>query len=129
MNRTILATAGLLGGLGVALGALGAHALKGQLDADGLETFRTAVFYQLVHALFLLFLAVAGDDRVPGRKVLFRLVTAGVIAFSGSLYLLATAPLTGLETGWFGWITPLGGLLLISAWLLTFFRVLARKSG
>jgi len=110
---------GLLGALGVGLGAFGAHGLEGALadHADGphlLEIWGTAGRYHLIHALALL--GVAAHPRrpaVPG--VLF---VAGILLFSGSLYLM---PLLSLGVGgswsWLGAITPLGGLAFISGWI------------
>jgi uncharacterized membrane protein YgdD (TMEM256/DUF423 family) len=93
----------LLGFLGVALGAFGAHALQGRLDERGQELWRTAVAYQMWHALAIL----AVSDK--GSKHLF---TAGVAVFSGTLYALALGAPRGL-----GAVTPIGGLLLLAGWL------------
>lgn len=124
MNKTILSTAALLGLTAVVLGALGAHALKASLPAPALESFQTAVEYQMYHALFLLFLG--GQARLPenGVRWIYRLILTGVLCFSGSIYLLSTRELTGLDFTAFAWITPLGGLFLILGWGLLFYRVL-----
>jgi len=95
-----------LGFLGVAAGAFGAHALQGRLAPDLLPVWETAARYQLMHAIVLVFAGWIGA-RLAGR-----LFTAGIVIFSGSLYLLA---LTG--TRWLGAITPLGGLCLLAGWL------------
>lgn len=93
--------AALLGFLGVALGAFGAHALEGKLDARGQELWRTAVFYQLVHAVAML--------AAPSTSKLFG---PGVLVFSGTLYALALG-----GPRWLGAVTPIGGLLLLAGWL------------
>jgi uncharacterized membrane protein YgdD (TMEM256/DUF423 family) len=98
----------LLGFLAVALGAFGAHALKGVLQAHGREaTWETAVLYHLVHAVVLLFVA-HGRPRAVWP---FRCFTAGILIFSGSLYVLC---LTGQT--WLGAVTPVGGLCLLAGW-------------
>jgi uncharacterized membrane protein YgdD (TMEM256/DUF423 family) len=102
----------LLGACGVALGAFGAHGLKARLDPAMLAVFETAVRYHLTHALALLAVAWAAE-RWPGTPVTAAgwLFVAGIVIFSGSLYLLV---LTGAR--WLGAVTPLGGLALIAGW-------------
>ncbi|MDX1333300.1 MAG: DUF423 domain-containing protein, partial [Robiginitalea sp.] len=120
---TILATGALFGFLAVVLGALGAHSLKTVLSETALESFRTGVSYQMYHALFLLFLGSTTrlGDRV--KKPVYFLILAGVLCFSGSIYALTTGPLAGLDFSPIGWITPVGGVLLIGGWLLLLYRV------
>ncbi len=98
----------------VALGAFGAHALKGHLSAEMLSIYQTAVQYHFWHALGLLGVGVL-MTRSPGGSALAGIVwllIAGLLLFSGSLYLLA---LTGAT--WLGAVTPVGGLAFIAAWL------------
>ena len=104
----------LLALLGVAAGAFGAHALRGQLEPSRLQVFETAVRYQLVHALALVF-AGANHDTAPrpGTVAAGVLFLAGVALFSGSLYLLV---LTGV-TAW-GAVTPFGGVSFMAGWLV-----------
>jgi uncharacterized membrane protein YgdD (TMEM256/DUF423 family) len=94
-------------------GAFGAHALKSRLDGPMLEVWETAARYEAYHALALI--ALAGIPMSVGR--LLRpsawCFVAGIIIFSGSLYILA---ITGIK--WLGAITPIGGLLLICGWVL-----------
>jgi uncharacterized membrane protein YgdD (TMEM256/DUF423 family) len=106
--------AALLGAIGVALGAFGAHALRGHVPPEDLEIWRTAVLYHLLHAVALLALASVGD-RVRLRRVVTALWLAGVVVFSGSLYALV---LTGAR--WLGAITPAGGVALIAGWATLF---------
>jgi uncharacterized membrane protein YgdD (TMEM256/DUF423 family) len=113
-TRSIALAAGLLGFLGVALGAFGAHALKETLTAHGtLETWRTAVLYQLVHSVALL--ALAGWHGAPAKmlRVAAWCLTGGVVLFSGSLYWLALG-----GPRFLGPVTPLGGLSLLAGWAL-----------
>lgn len=107
-----LIAAALAGASGIALGAFGAHALRARLDPAALATWNTAVLYHLVHALALLALALFA--RATGRPVLLpsTLFAAGIVLFSGSLYLLA---LTSWR--WLGPLTPLGGVAFIAGWL------------
>lgn len=107
-TRWILLAGALLGGLGVALGAFGAHALKSSLDAMRLGWWNTAVQYQLWHAVALVALAAL---PLPGRGLAAGLMIAGSLVFAGTLYVMA---LTGLK--WLGAVTPIGGLLLIAGW-------------
>ena len=102
---------GILGALGVALGAFGAHALKADLEEAGLmDTWRTAVLYHLVHTATLLAISLAKADLRFEKAILY-CWTGGILLFSGSLYGLCL-------TGWsfLGPITPFGGLLFISGW-------------
>jgi uncharacterized membrane protein YgdD (TMEM256/DUF423 family) len=97
----------------VAFGAFGAHALKASLPPDLLVVFETGVRYQMYH-VFALCAAAWGWARWQSRPFVFAggLFVAGIVVFSGSLYLLA---LTG--TRWLGAITPLGGLAFLAGWL------------
>jgi uncharacterized membrane protein YgdD (TMEM256/DUF423 family) len=113
----LAATGAVLGFLGVAAGAFGAHALQGRLAPDLLAVWETAARYQLMHAVVLVFTGWIGA-RLAGR-----LFTAGIVIFSGSLYMLA---LTG--TRWLGAVTPLGGLCLLAGWLALAWK-LARTPG
>ncbi len=104
------ASAAIFLALAVMLGAFGAHGLRGRLDAYGMGLWEKAVFYHFIHALGMLIvplLAPAAPSRVCW------LLFAGILIFSGSLYLLAV---TGIRA--FGAITPIGGLSFIAAWLL-----------
>ncbi len=107
MKSLLGAIASFSGGLAVILGALAAHALKDQLSEAGtLESWKTAALYHLTHSMVALFLAQAGFRRVGWTML------AGILLFSGSIYLLCL--FDGLS--WLGPITPVGGLLLIGAW-------------
>lgn len=128
MNRKIILTAALLGIISIVLGAFGAHALKKMIDVNALATFETGVRYQMYHALFLLFLATNNMIQEKTKKVIHILVIFGVLFFSGSIYLLATNALTAFDFKVIGFITPIGGLLLIIAWTLLFIDFLKNKS-
>jgi uncharacterized membrane protein YgdD (TMEM256/DUF423 family) len=112
--RKVLAVGGALIALATILGAFGAHALKSQLSPDKLQVYETAVRYHFFHALGLLAIGVllrSMDSELLRWSAV--LVIAGVVLFSGSLYLLTFgAPRV------VGVITPLGGLALIAGWIL-----------
>ena len=104
----------VLGFLGVALGAFAAHGLKARLEELGtLKAFETGVRYHMYHALALVACAWVAA-RWPGAAANASgwLFIAGVVLFSGSLYVLA---LTGVK--WLGAITPFGGVLLLAGWV------------
>ena len=108
VNVPIFRLAAALGFLAVALGAFGAHVLKGTLQTnDTTAVWGTAVLYHFIHAIVLLLLATQ-----PGAsRAISSLFVAGSVLFSGSLYLLA---LTNIK--WLGAITPLGGLCFLAGW-------------
>jgi uncharacterized membrane protein YgdD (TMEM256/DUF423 family) len=116
-QRFPLLAAGILGGIGVVLGAVGTHALGPSLAARGMrDAWETGVHFQMFHALALL--GLAGWMRPPPTGIAAKRATrairawlAGTILFSGSLYVLALG-----GPHWVGPITPLGGLFLIAGW-------------
>lgn len=110
--------AGLLGFLGVATGAFGAHLLKSRLSPDLLAIWQTAVLYHLLHAVALLALALFGKSSGADIRVGAIAFTAGILVFSGSLYALA---LSGIRV--LGAITPLGGLAFLVGWAWVAFRL------
>jgi uncharacterized membrane protein YgdD (TMEM256/DUF423 family) len=118
MNKQLLITASILGLLGIALGAFAAHGLKPLISIEAQQTFETGVRYQMYHALFLLFLGLTNQINLKIKKTLFYLVIIGVILFSGSIYGLATNSLTNFDFKSIGFVTPIGGLLLIISWLI-----------
>lgn len=110
MNSRLFALAALFAGLAVVTGAFGAHALKATLTPNMLSVWHTAVNYQMWHGLGLGLIALYSRPSAAWHWSA-RLMIAGIVLFSGSLYLLV---LTGF--GWLGMITPLGGLAFIAAW-------------
>ena len=127
MERKIVTTATLFGAIAIVLGAFGAHALKKVLPLEALNTFETGVKYQMYHALFLLFVSTTPLITIKVKKAISYLVTLGIILFSGSIYLLATNSLTAFDFKTIGFLTPIGGLLLILAWVTMFLNVLKKK--
>lgn len=122
--KFILVSAALAGMLAVILGAFAAHGLKGHLSESLLNTFQTAVQYQMYHALAVILVVVLyryTPDSMLVWSAGFMLV--GILLFSGSLYALS---LSGIK--WFGPITPAGGLCFIIGWGLLIFAAL-RSQG
>jgi uncharacterized membrane protein YgdD (TMEM256/DUF423 family) len=113
MDRVLLAVASGLAFVGVAAGAFGAHALRARITPEMLAVFQTGVLYHLVHAAALVGVALAAA-RWPSSLVHAGgwLLVAGILLFSGSLYLLAV---TGVRP--LGAITPIGGVCFLAGWL------------
>lgn len=113
MLRTFLLFAAFFGFTGVALGAFAAHGLKSRLSADYLAIFQTGVHYQMLHALALFGVALL-SAHLGGRLVGIAggFFVAGILIFSGSLYLL-----TLTSTPVLGVITPIGGVCFLAGWL------------
>ena len=119
MHKNFLLFGAILGFLGVALGAFGAHGLRSRLSPEMLAVFETGVRYQMYHVFALLVVAVAIGHLGQAKLLMIAgwAFIAGILIFSGSLYALA---LTGTTT--FGAITPIGGLGFLVGWAcLVFF--------
>ena len=104
--------------LAVALGAFGAHGLEGKLEPKYLEIWKTAVTYQMFHALGLLIIAILAG-KLPTSSLISTsgwLMLTGILLFSGSLYVLSVTKISML-----GAITPFGGIAFLSAWILVIF--------
>ncbi|WP_144891331.1 DUF423 domain-containing protein [Flavobacterium tiangeerense] len=128
MKKRIIASGAVLGMIAIILGAFGAHALKKVLSIDQLATFETGVRYQMYHALFLLFIGNYDALSQKKQKAIYYLVLSGVALFSGSIYLLATNSITSFDFKIIGFVTPIGGLLLIIAWFLLLTSIFDKKS-
>ena len=115
MSRAFGALGGVFGFLAVAAGAFGAHGLRGRLPPDLLSAWESAARYQMYHALALVLVALL-LERAPRGGPAVRAAgwsfAVGIVLFSGSLYALA---LTG--AGWWGAVTPFGGLAFLCGWL------------
>lgn len=123
MRRNTVAGAALLGLVSVTAGAFGAHALRGHVPAERIDTFRLAAHYQMIYAAALLAIGLAGD-RLTGRAadIAVAALFAGVFVFSGSLYTLVLT-----DQGLWGAVTPIGGVLLHVGWFCLFLS--AWRSG
>ncbi len=114
MTRIFLGVGAVLGGLSVAAGAFGAHALRQKLSERAIEIFQTGVHYQMYHSLALLLVALLLSRAEAAQPTLVAAGFAfivGVAIFSGSLYALS---LTNIK--WLGAITPVGGVAFMVGW-------------
>jgi uncharacterized membrane protein YgdD (TMEM256/DUF423 family) len=127
MNKKLITTGALFGMIAIILGAFGAHALKKVMPAEQLVTFETGVRYQMYHALFFIFMSMISEISEKAKKTIYYLVLSGVILFSGSIYLLATNSITSFDFKVIGFVTPIGGLLLILAWAVLFFSFIKKR--
>ena len=122
--KTFLAAGGLAALVVVALGAFGAHVLKGRLSPEMLAVWHAAVEYQMFHALGLLAVGLVAVQLTESALLTLLkwsgwLMVAGIVLFSGSLYALA---LTGVR--WLGAVTPAGGTAFLAAWVLFVIAIL-----
>lgn len=119
----MLKMCGIVGGTAIILGAFGAHALKGKLDDALLESYKTGVMYHFIHVLAMLICVaiIQRQDSIWMRRA-FWFFLLGILFFSGSIYLLATRQVTGLDASFLGPITPIGGILFILGWVCLCFN-------
>lgn len=128
MRKKVLITGAILGCLAVILGAFGAHGLKKVLTVDQIAAFETGVRYQMYHALLLLFIGGTNYLQVKSQKIIYYLILIGIVLFSGSIYGLTTKDITSIDFTAIGFITPIGGTLLIAAWVILVVNFLRLKS-
>ncbi len=120
MDKKIIKAAAILGFIAIAFGAFGAHSLKKMVGVLELNTFETGVRYQMYHALFLLFVGTTNLISESAKKVIYLTTLSGILLFSGSLYLLALNNFLPFNFKPFGFVTPIGGLLFLTAWFWLF---------
>ncbi|WP_299897822.1 DUF423 domain-containing protein [uncultured Aquimarina sp.] len=125
MNKTILITGAILALLAVLLGAFGAHGLEKLVDAKNINSFQTGVRYQMYHAIGCLILGNMNMLQQLHKRRVFYLFLIGIILFSGSIYLLVLDEVLGISLESIGFITPLGGSVLILGWI--FFMIYLSK--
>lgn len=113
-RRAWLQIIGLLGAVAVATGAFGAHGLKDRVSPERLVVWATASRYLMWHTLAL-FAVVLSQDNLQAWRWSLRCWLAGSVIFSGSLFALVL-----LDQSWLGAVTPAGGILLLSGWVLVF---------
>ena len=127
MKNSII-TGAIHGFLAVALGAFGAHALENMLDEYSSGIWDTAVQYQMFHAGALILVGILMSPAIFGEvkqlKIAQNCLNAGTIIFAGSLFVLA---LTGVK--WLGAITPIGGVLFLTGWVLIIVTALKSKKA
>ena len=122
--RKNLAITAFLGMLTIIIGAFGAHALKTKLDVSQLQSFETAVRYQMYHVLVLLFVNIYTGFSLKLKNRLTMLFLVGIVFFSGSIYAI-TAGGVSAKSIWF--VTPLGGLFFIIGWAMMGYQFLISK--
>lgn len=129
MQKTYLIAGAICGLLGVVLGAFGAHVIRESVSPDTLAVYETGVRYQFYHAFALLAVGIL-SAWFPGKTLWAAglLFLAGIILFSGSLYLITFMQSQGKEVSrGIGILTPVGGLLLIAGWILLLAAITGRR--
>jgi uncharacterized membrane protein YgdD (TMEM256/DUF423 family) len=130
MHKSFLLSGTLIGGVAVILGAFGAHGLKRYVPVETVTTFQTGVQYQMYHAIALILAAIVFEKTGAQNMMQWAgfCFLAGILLFSGSLYLLTAFKATGkVGMEGLGIITPFGGLFFIAGWLLFFLSALKIK--
>lgn len=127
MNKKLLVTGSILGLISIILGAFASHGLEELVSPDDIETFQIGVRYQIYHALLLLFVGSTSKIQIRAKRVMLSLVIVGVLLFSGSIYGLATNELSSFNFKTIGFVTPIGGLLLILSWTVMLIDFLKLK--
>ena len=128
MNKKIILSALIFGIISIVLGAFGAHALKKMLSVDQLSSFEVGVKYLMYQAFFLFFIGTTQMVLEKQKGIIFYLTLGGTILFSGSIFLLTTKTVSGIDFKLIGPITPIGGLLLILSWGITFYYIVVKKA-
>ncbi len=128
MERKIILLASLIGGVAVVLGAFAAHGLKPLLTVSAFDSLGTGIRYQMYHAFLLFYIGSTSRLNNKQQSILYKLILSGIVLFSGSIYLLSTNDLTSFNFNVIGFVTPLGGLFLITSWILLFVYNLRNKS-
>lgn len=118
-----LTIASVLGITAVILGAFGVHALKTKLSPEAMQSFETAVRYQFLHVLLLLFVNTYNEFSSKQKNSISWFLIAGVLLFSGSIYAIY---LLGISAKSIWFITPLGGVLLIVGWSLMSYQFIKK---
>lgn len=129
-NKSYFLIAAFSMAIAIAFGALGAHALKKIFDVHALEAWKTAVFYQIIHSLsVLIVLIVYKIYKISGANLVLNLMISGFILFSTSIYLLSFNSVWGIESlgKILGPLTPIGGLLMISSWIVFGYKIFKLK--
>ena len=122
-NLTIIT---LLGALTIILGAFGAHALKETLSPEALQSFETAVRYQMYHVLLLIMVNLTEHFSNAFKRKITWVFLTGILLFSGSIYAIY---LGKIPVNYIWFVTPLGGLVLIIGWFLLSYQLFKRSRG
>ena len=127
IEKKIFCIATLIGLSAVVLGAFAAHGLQYNLSAASIKSFLTGVRYQFYHAFFLFIVGLIPSIKRYQKRIILWLVCVGVVLFSMSIYLLSINKLTDCDLTFLGPITPIGGVVLISAWITFLYYILKSK--
>lgn len=127
INKRIVLTGSLLIIVAIILGAFGAHALKDILSIDKLQSFEVGVRYQFYSGIVFLVLGLTSDKIPFSIRTFYTLQIIGILLFSGSIYLLSVEELIHVNLKFLGPITPIGGVLMISAWVIFIFHLFKNK--
>ena len=127
MNRKFLIAGALFGLLAVILGAFAAHGLKGAISEESINSFETGVKFQMYHALLLLIIGEINVLSDKASKLIYYLICAGIVLFSGSIYLLSTGAISGIDFTPIALLTPIGGTLLIAGWVILLLKFIKLK--
>jgi len=117
MNKTILITGAIAALLAVLFGAFGAHGLEKLVEKTSIDSFQTGVRYQMYHAIVCIILGNMTIIEDVVKKRIFYFFLGGMTLFSGSIYLLVIDEVLGISLSSFGFVTPLGGFMLILGWI------------
>jgi uncharacterized membrane protein YgdD (TMEM256/DUF423 family) len=127
MNKRIVIIGATLFVLAIALGAFGAHGLREYLNTKQLKTFEVGVRYQFYQAIAFLILGFNADKIKFNLKSISTILLIGTIFFSGSIYMLSIAEILNISEKIIGPITPIGGLIMIIAWILFIVKLVKAK--
>lgn len=126
MSKISISLLFVSGFIAVALGAFAAHALSAVLDQQAITSFKTGVYYQMIHTIVLLIVGMTSWFNSTQKRWLKYLFTLGMVFFSGSIYLYYLLPLLGISLKWLVFITPLGGLFFLVGWAVAAFYSLKK---
>jgi uncharacterized membrane protein YgdD (TMEM256/DUF423 family) len=127
INKRIVLTGSLLIVTAIILGAFGAHALKDMLSAEKLQSFEVGARYQFYIGIVLLIFGLTSDRFPFSIRTFFLFQIIGILLFSGSIYLLSFEEVLQINLKFLGPITPIGGALMITGWILFIFRLMKIK--
>jgi uncharacterized membrane protein YgdD (TMEM256/DUF423 family) len=126
MKKQIVIAGSILILVAVILGAFGAHSLKELIKPEKLSSFEVGVRYQFYHGLGMLMIGF-NYSKINASKLLFPIMLLGVLLFSVSIYLLSIQSVLGVALSFLGPVTPIGGLLLITSWLILIINLIKVK--
>tara|TARA_B110000285_G_scaffold15935_1_gene15714 strand:- start:1719 stop:2114 length:396 start_codon:yes stop_codon:yes gene_type:complete len=127
MNKKLAITGVILISVSIILGAFGAHPLKEILTSKQMASYDVGIRYQMYHGLGLMLLGFNANKITQSLNSVYSLLLLGTIFFSGSIYFLSLQDLLGVKLSFLGPVTPLGGILMISGWVLLILKMVKSK--